>query len=134
VFSLNGSVADVEPESDESTYNGAQWLLARSTFWTDPTRPPPVTSNAYARALAFYKVRAVRDSYRWSWRNAQLEQNLYQGLIEQGNVANHRAISALGVIAANHVLSLVDAFATWRLQVRATPQGEYQLRSAISIP
>ena len=36
-----------------------------------------------------------------------------------------RPFADLAVIAANHVISMVDAFATMRLQVRAEADGRY---------
>jgi hypothetical protein len=112
VYSLNGSSTDVQPETDENTYNGAMWALARSNFWPDPGAPPPTTSAEYQHALQFYESRAVPPDYRWSWRNAQLEQDLYRKRINKANDAVRRSTSDLGIILANHVLSAVDAFTT----------------------
>jgi len=123
VYSRSGSVTDVQPESDESTYNGAMWLLARRNFWPDAAVAPPVNSPAYQQALAFYASRAVLPAYRWSWRNAQLEQDLYRRSINKANDAVRRATSDLGIILANHVLSSVDAFASLRLQMTAGAAG-----------
>jgi hypothetical protein len=134
VFSLTGSTTSVEPETDETTYNGGQWLLARRTFWSNPTITPSKTSDAYQRALEFYIQRAIRPEYRWSWSNAQLEQDLYGGMIGRANSASRRATSALGVLAANHVISSVDAFATLRVRLTATPHGTYGLTWTVQVP
>lgn len=134
VYSLSGSLTDVQPESDESTYNGAMWLLARRNFWPNPSIAPPVSSPEYQHALQFYESRAVRPGYRWSWRNAQLEQDLYRRTINKANDAVRRATSDLGVLLANHVLSAVDAFAVLQLRASQSARGDLQLEWRIPSP
>ncbi len=134
VYSVTGSTTNVEPESDESTYNGSQWLLARRLYWPNPSVPPPTQSAAYQQSLAFYESRAVRPEYRWSWRNAQLEQDLYRRSINKANDAVRRATSDLGVMLANHVLSSVDAFAALRLRISSPARDEYQVGWQVGLP
>ena len=127
VYSLSGSTTNVQPESDESTYNGAMWLLARRNYWPNPGVAPPVTSVEYQRALQFYEGRAVRPEFRWSWRNAQLEQDLYRRTINKANDAVRRATSDLGILFANHVLSSVDAFAALQLHAEQSANGDLRI-------
>lgn len=134
VYSANGSTTDVSPEPDESTYNGAMWRLARSTFWSDPAHPPAAGSAEYQRALDFYKSRAIRPEYRWSWRNAQLELDLYRWRINKANDAVRRATSDLGIVLANHVLSAVDAFAALQLRAESGPSGEIRVTGRVPLP
>src|SRR3712207_68060 len=108
----------LEPETDTITYNGFLWQLARQTFWDDPEAPPDPASAAYASALDFYERRAVRPDYRWSWRGAQLEQDLFRRTIARSNDAFRRSVTDLGVVLANHVLSAVDASISVRLRRR----------------
>jgi len=105
----------LEPETDSTTYNGAVWLLARRTYWADPTTAPDTTSAEWMRAVAFYRARAYDQLYRWSWTHAPLEYSAFLGLIRESNDANRRALQDLGVIIANHVLSTVDSYITVRL-------------------
>jgi hypothetical protein len=107
---------DLQPETDTSTYNGSQWRLARQTFWSNPDNPPDPASAEYISALNFYRARAVGPDYRWSWRNAQLEQDIFRRTIGLSNDANRRAIADLGVVLANHALSMVDAYISVRLR------------------
>ncbi len=107
---------DVDPELDAQTYNGAVWLLARQTYWTDPNVPPLPSSSQYRVAMNFYLDRAVRAEYRWSWRNAQLEQDIYVRTIRRSNTSYREARRALGLVIANHLLSSVDAFVTLRVE------------------
>jgi hypothetical protein len=107
---------DIQPETDTSTYNGSQWRLARQTFWTNPDLPPDPASAEYISALNFYRARAVAPEFRWSWRNAQLQQDIFRRTIGLSNDANRRAIADLGVVLANHALSMVDAYISVRLR------------------
>ncbi len=106
----------VVPETDESTYNGARWLLARQTFWRDPAIAPPTSSPEYARALAAYVKDAVTDEYRWSWRDAQLQWDVYRQIIVSKNRSYQRANNYIGLIVANHLVSMVDAYVSVRIR------------------
>jgi hypothetical protein len=114
---------DLQPERDATTFNGDAWLLARQTYWADPEAPPPADSPAYQAAIEFYERRAIRPDYRWSWRNAQLEQDLFARSISSSNAAFRRSVQDLGIIIANHALSTVDAYVTLRLRI-SRPPGE----------
>jgi hypothetical protein len=120
---------EIEPEIDTSTFNGAAWLLARQTFWEDPDAAPPAESSAYRDAMDFYTRRAVRSEYRWSWRNAQLEQDLFARTIARSNTAFRRSIQDVGLLTANHVLSTVDAYVTVRL--RRGDAGSFGFEAAV---
>lgn len=104
------------PPTDERTYNGQIWLLARTTYFADPNQPPDPDSPEYQRALAFYASRAIGPNFRWSWRNAGLEQDLYRQTIAASDNAFRNATTMLGLLLANHVLSAVDAVVTERLR------------------
>ena len=106
----------IDPETDPATFNGARWLLARQTYWRDPSVAPAPSSAEYQRALAFYEERAVREAYRWSWRDAQLQQDVYRQTIASANRQYQRAVTVSGIIALNHVTSLIDAYVNVRLR------------------
>jgi hypothetical protein len=108
--------ATVVPETDENTYNGSRWLLARQTYWRDPAVPPAVGSPEYARALAAYVKEAWPDEYRWSWRDAQLQWDVYRQLIASKNRSYQRANNFLGLVIANHLVSMVDAYVSVRIR------------------
>ena len=63
----------VDPELDESTFNGARWLLARQIYWRDPRVAPAATSQEYQRAVTLTGVvwmnhlASLIDAYV-SWR------------------------------------------------------------------
>jgi hypothetical protein len=106
----------VNPETDESTFNGARWLLARETYWLNPDIAPDVGSPEYQRALTFYRSRAVPDAYRWSWRDAQLQQDVYAQTIASANRSVQRAVNYVGLVGANHLVSLIDAYISVRVR------------------
>lgn len=106
----------IDPDMDPSTYNGARWLLARETYWRQPDVAPATSSPEYQRALAFYQDRAVREGFRWSWRDAQLQQDLYRQTISASNRSYQRAVNMTGLIALNHLASLIDAYVTVRIR------------------
>jgi len=106
----------VDPETDATTYNGARWQLARETYWRDPNSAPPTSSAEYQRALAFYERSAVTDAFRWSWRDAQLQQDVYIQTIRSANRSYQRAVNMLGVVAVNHLASLIDAYVSVRIR------------------
>lgn len=109
---------DVEPELDATTYNGSVWLLARTTYWDDPSVTPDRASSAYRSAVAFYDARAVRDAYRWSWNGAPAEWTRFQHAIAESNAGFRRSVEDIGVVIANHALSTVDGYVTVRLRSR----------------
>lgn len=104
------------PEPDESTYNGQRWLQARATYWVDPSVAPAEGSTQYQQAIAFYQARAVSSSYRWSWIDHQLEKDLYKQTIKDANSSRQRYVSTIGLVAANHLVSMVDAYISMRLR------------------
>ena len=106
----------VQPETNPASYNGFIWLRARTTFWEDPTNPPPAGSEAFLAAMEYYAGRAIKPEFRWSWRNAQLEQDLFRQTIARSNEAFRRSIQDLGVLIANHALSTVDAYVSVRVR------------------
>ena len=103
------------PETDLATYNGAVWLLARQTYWADPTAPPDPSTPAYLRALDFYQAHAVGPDFLWSWSDASLEQAVFREAIRKSDDAYRSAQNQLGLLLANHVLSAIDALISSRL-------------------
>lgn len=129
-FDLNPG-GELEPETDTLTFNGLTWRLARETYWEDPSIPPARETEAFQRALDFYARRAVQPEFRWSWRNAQLEQDLFRRTIDRSNRAFRVSSEFLGMIIANHALSAVDAFIVLRLGREIAPSARYRLTASV---
>lgn len=110
-----GPAPTFTPEIDTATYNGHIWFLARRTYFVDPDSIPPAGSPEYAAALDFYRRRAVGDAFRWSWRDARLEQDVYRTSIRASDDAYRAATNYLGAVLLNHLVSAVDAFVGTRL-------------------
>lgn len=119
-FDMDSGPALVPP-TDERTFNGAIWALARRTFLPDTATAPDPESEEYLRALEFYRERAIGPNFQWSWRNAGLEQDLYRQAIRRSDEAFRRATTQLGLVLANHLLSAIDAFISLRLSSNAHP-------------
>jgi hypothetical protein len=113
----------IDPETDSTTWNGAVWLLARHTYWSDPASPPDTASAEWKRALAFYQARAYNQLFRWSWTGSPAAYGEFQRLIDRSNEANRRSLYALGMVIANHFLSTIDAYIVVRLRRRPTSMG-----------
>ena len=107
---------EVNPETDVNTFNGFSWQLARQTFWTDPAVEPARESAQYQRAIDFYLKRAVRDEFRWSWRDAGLQRDAYRQAIAATNRSNQRKTNVLTALGANHLASVIDAYVTVRIR------------------
>jgi hypothetical protein len=117
----------VDPETADSTYNGYVWSLARDLYFGGRANVP-TTDPAYQRALAYYQQRAYRDEYAWSWRNGRAQLSEYR--LASRNSADRAATNALGVVVANRVLSLVDAFVTVRAR-RLGPNGPAEFSATV---
>ena len=113
----NGTIV---PPTDTATFNGHIWLDALRTH------------TSTTDALAQYEERAIRPEFQWSWKNARLQWDLFGQLTEKRNDANRAAARDLLLLAGNHLLSMVDAFGTFRLQVRQAEGGGASLGASIS--
>jgi len=105
----------VLPETDPSTFNGSRWMLALST-----NAPTP---EGRAAALLEYERTAVKPEFRWSWSNTGLQYDIFIRETDKRNDANRAMVHDLLVIGANHVVSMVDAFTTMRLEIRSEADG-----------
>jgi hypothetical protein len=111
------------PPRDERTFNGWIWKLARETFFSNPDSMPSPESMEYQRALEFYRRRAVGPNFRWSWRGAALEHDLFRVSIRASDRAFRNSTQYLGLILVNHLVSMVDAFVTERLRMDREEPG-----------
>ena len=132
VFDRTPGTGTLSPEVDTATFNGFTWLKARElSNWPDVNVEPSHTSAAYQNAINYYNAHAVRPEYQWNWQNAQLEWDIYRRTIQRANDAHRDRERFLAVIAVNHVLSMVDAFAAVRLRGGAGAMGRYTLSATV---
>jgi hypothetical protein len=128
-----GTGADIVPETDETTFNGALWRKARGIFWVDADSPPPRTDASFQKALDFYLDQAVRDEFAWTWKNAQISQAEYSNTILRYNRATRDVRNALGIILANHLVSGIDALATVRIHQSRTADGARRIEVTVPL-
>lgn len=121
----------IQPDLDESTYNGSMWRLARAIHIP---RGAVVSEDSpeYQNALDYYARRAIPPEMAWSWGDNGLEQQVFRELIRDGDDAFRKATRALGVVLANHVISAVDALVTARLrEAGADTRVDWRLRGSL---
>ena len=126
--------ATLTPESDATTFNGAQWLKARELYWEDPTVAPPPSDARYQRAIDFYQKSAWGDGYLWTFEDQLLKWEEYKSTIVRENQATREMTATAGVVLANHLLSAIDALATVRLRRTSTAAGPGQTRIEATVP
>ena len=110
----------VVPESDTTTFNGHLWQLALQSHAT------------VSDALVQYERDAIKPDFQWSWRNAAVQRDVFSQLTNKRNDAFRAAQQDLMMIVANHLISMVDAFATFRLQIRPDSRGGGSLGASLS--
>lgn len=115
-FDHDPELPGVQPETDPSTFNGNVWALAREIFFEDPSEAVPSDDPRYRAALDYYRGRAYGTELEWDWSDAPEELESYRGLIRRSDDRLREATVWLGALAANHVLSAVDAFISSRLR------------------
>lgn len=117
-FDADPARSGVQPEQDESTYNGSIWALAQALFFPADEPEPAEDSPAYGRALEYYRERAFSPSFAWDWGENGLEQEAYARLIRDSDEVLRRATIMIGVLLGNHLVSAVDALISARIQAR----------------
>ncbi|MFW6201883.1 MAG: hypothetical protein ACOC8B_04850, partial [Gemmatimonadota bacterium] len=114
-FDRDPETPGLQPETDEATYNGSVWALARGMHIPPDDGEVSPDSPGYGAAIDYYRRNAVPAALTWTWSGREPDRRRYADLIERSDAALRRAGRALGVIVANHVISAVDAFVTARL-------------------
>ena len=102
----------LQPETSADTYNGEIWELARDLYLPEGAGP---THPAYARALDYYRARAIQPGFLWDWSGREESLQLYRNLIDESDEALRTATVVFGAVVANHLFSAVDAFVSSRL-------------------
>lgn len=103
----------VQPETDPATFNGDAWVLASQLFLPGGTSVPE-NDPRYQRALEYYQGRAYGPEFLWDWTGKDAEQDEFGSLIRRSDDRFRQATNVLGLVFANHVVSMVDAFVSAR--------------------
>jgi hypothetical protein len=112
-FDRDPTAPGVQPELDDTTFNGSVWSLATRIF-LGGSATVPESDPAYQSALAYYGARAYPADLRWDWSGAPDAQSEYASLLDASDSRFRQATTVLGVIIANHVLSAADAYLSAR--------------------
>jgi hypothetical protein len=115
-FDSDPLTAGVQPEADADTYNGRIWQLATELFFP-PGETVAEESDAYQNALEYYTDRAYGPRFAWNWGSSGLQQSVYRELIRSSDENLRRSTTMIGLILANHLLSVVDALVSSRLRL-----------------
>jgi hypothetical protein len=101
----------IQPELDETTFNGSVWSLASRIYGATGL---PESDPAYQSALDYYSRQAYSTDLLWDWSGAPGAQAEYAELLDTSDSRFRQATTVLGVIIANHVLSATDAYLSAR--------------------
>jgi hypothetical protein len=129
------------PEDDPGTWNGEQWRIASiNHFEPDSTGAYTIGSRADSlAALQQYSGRAYEEQFYWDWTgqvqgelrdNYRALQNQYLDLRDDSNLAFQRATASLVLLMANHVISVVDAFISAKVEL---PGGDGDNRTKLNM-
>lgn len=130
-FDLDPGGPMLRPETDERTYNGAIWALARAIYLPDNASDPAPDSPGYREALEYYRRRAVREAFAWTWTGNEAEHDTFRELIRESDAAIRAMTATLGLIFANHFVSAVDALVTTRLSTGGTDTPPLRIESRV---
>jgi len=118
VFTQNAS--KLIPEEDPTTFNGHTWEIALQT------------SSDSLQALTQYAARAYKGNMLWSWSNAGIQYDVFKRATVKRDDANVAVTADIAVIALNHLISMVDAFAAFRLDSKKLSDGRTTLTGGLS--
>jgi hypothetical protein len=119
-YTQTGNIRDLDPETEYTdSFNFRQWRIARiNYFQQDPENPDPDalmgTSADTVAAKEFYAATATNFEFAWDWGPPEefgtANQNEFKRIIDDANSAFRRASFSLGVLLANHVVSVIDSY------------------------
>jgi hypothetical protein len=112
-FDRDASSPGLQPEQDETSFNGSVWALATRIFLGGATNVPE-SDPAYQSALAYYGEEAYATGLLWDWTGMPAAQAHYAALLDESDSRFRQATTILGLVIANHVLSAADAYLSAR--------------------
>lgn len=118
VFTQNPS--SLVPDDDPTTFNGHTWEIALAT------------SGDSVQALTQYAARAYKGNMLWSWSNAGIQYDVFKRATLNRDDANAAVVADATVIALNHLISMVDAFAAFRLDTKRLSDGRTTVGGSLS--
>lgn len=109
-FDRTPGEAPLHPETDEGTFNGMVWRLAREIHLPSGGEGLDESDPAFQRALAYYRERAIPPELRWSWQGAEAELLRFRELVEKSDDAFRNGTAFMGVALLNRFISGAEAW------------------------
>ena len=112
----------LQPETNTDTYNGHQWEIARINNYTGTNGglPVPVSEAEEQAALEAYMSQVYRQEINWDWTGLEAEYDRYHHLFDRSERSYRNRNKFIGVLVANHIVSMLDVLITERLKNNST--------------
>ncbi|MEA1996286.1 MAG: hypothetical protein U9N45_01540 [Gemmatimonadota bacterium] len=110
-FDNDPSVAGVQPETDQTTYNGHQWKIAQINNYTHSSggMPTPANEVEVERAIQSYQQAVYPLEYNWDWTGMDRDNEEYHRLFDKSEDGFRRRSTFATILIANHLVSGMDA-------------------------
>lgn len=104
-FDRTPEQGEFRPETDEGTFNGMIWRLAREIHLPSSSGEGDPGSPGYRRALEYYRDRAIPPELEWDWEDDEAALSRFRGLIRDSDRAFRTGTTFLGVALVNRFIS-----------------------------
>ena len=95
----------LHPETDEDTFNGMVWRLARDLHLPADPGEWEDGNPAYQQALAYYRGRAIPPDLEWDWQGQDDSRSRFRNLIRVSDEAFRAGTTFVGVALVNRFIS-----------------------------
>jgi hypothetical protein len=104
-FDLRPDAETLHPETDEETFNGMIWRLARDLHLPADADDVSAGDPAYEQALTYYRSRAVPPELQWDWQGQEESRSRFQNLIRASDQAFRAGTTFVGIALVNRFIS-----------------------------
>lgn len=104
-FDLRPEDEALHPETNEETFNGTIWGLARELHLPAGSREVDVGDPAYQEALAYYRGRAVPPDLQWDWQGGEGSRTRFRDLVRDSDEAFRLGTNFVGLALVNRFIS-----------------------------
>lgn len=95
----------LHPETNEETFNGTVWGLARDLHLPAGSGSVDVEDPAYQEALAYYRRRAVPPDLQWDWQEGEESLARFRDLVRNSDEAFRLGTTFVGIALVNRFIS-----------------------------
>jgi hypothetical protein len=104
-FDRTPGQGELRPETDEGTFNGMIWRLAREIHLPFGAGEGEPGSPGYERALEYYQERAIPPELAWDWAGDEAALSRFRELIRESDRAFRTGTTFLGLALVNRFIS-----------------------------